>query len=247
VAALIVAIIGTVLLLTYVNGADARAYSNTETETVYVVQKAIPAGTPAGSLGDSVGKKPVPKGVLPAGTITDLGSIQGKVASVALQPGEELLSSRFVDAGALHAPGRVEVPASMQEVTVRLPIERVVGGALSAGDTVGVLLSIQSGDNAPAQTQFTFNKVLVTGIQMASGANAQNNATSAPAQSSGGALSGSSSNGTNSEYLVTLARPAADAARIVYAAEFGKVYLTKEPASATDSDAGVLDRTKVLR
>lgn len=245
-AALIVAIIGTVLLLAYVNSADQRAYASTETEMVYVVQKAIPAGTAGASLGDSVVKKPVPKGVIPTDAVTDLGAVQGKVASIALQPGEELLSSRFVEASALHAPGRVEVPAGLQEITVKLPIERVVGGALSAGDTVGVLLSVQSGDNAPSQTQFTFNKVLVTGIQMSSGANAQNNATSAPTQGTGGALSGGA-NSANSEYLVTLARPAADAARIVYAAEFGKIYLTKEPAAATDGDAGVLDRTKVLR
>ncbi|WP_235779124.1 Flp pilus assembly protein CpaB [Sinomonas notoginsengisoli] len=244
-AALIVAIIGTALLLTYVNSADQRAYASTETEMVYVVQKSVQAGTPSASLGDSVAKKPVPKGVIPADAVLDLGTIRGRVASVGLQPGEQLLSSRFVDVNSLHAPGRVDAPAGMQEVTIKLPIERVVGGALSAGDTVGVLLSVQSGDNAPAQTQFTFNKVLVTGIQVSSGANAQNNATAAPTQSAGGL--GGGANGPGSEYLITLARPAADAARIVYAAEFGKIYLTKEPGAATDGDAGVLDRTKVLR
>ena len=44
IAALLVAIIGTVLLVSYVQNADKRAMAGTETETIYVVQKAIPAG-----------------------------------------------------------------------------------------------------------------------------------------------------------------------------------------------------------
>lgn len=47
IAALVVAIIGTVMLVLYVQGADKRALANTETEEVYIVQKDIPAGTTA--------------------------------------------------------------------------------------------------------------------------------------------------------------------------------------------------------
>ncbi|WP_369045067.1 Flp pilus assembly protein CpaB [Sinomonas sp. P10A9] len=244
-AALIVAIIGAALLIIYVNGADARAFANTETQDVYVVQKPVIAGTAVGSLGDSVAKKPVPKGVLAADAVADLGAIQGKVASVALQPGEQLLASRFVEAGALNGPGRAAVPAGMQEVTVRLPIERVVGGALSAGDTVGVFLSFSKEENAPSQTQLSFHKVLVTGIQTTSGVAAQNNATASPQPSSGGGINSGGGGGT-SEYLVTIARTAADAEKIVFAAEFGKLYLSKEPSSAVENGGGI-DRAKVLR
>jgi pilus assembly protein CpaB len=243
VAALIVAIIGTVLLITYVSGADARAMSNTETQDVYVVQKSIPSGTAAGAVAGSVAKKPVPKAVLASGAVTDIGQIQGKVAAVALEPGEQLLASRFVDPAALNGPGRAEVPAGMQEVTVRLPIERVAGGTLSAGDTVGVFLSFDKQDTLPAQTQLEFHKVLVTGIQTASGALAENNATAAP-QPNGGTKSSTAS---NAEYLVTFARTSADAEKIIFATEFGKVYLSKEPASAVENNSGSTDRTKVLR
>lgn len=244
VAALIVAIIGSVLLIMYVNGADARAMAGTETQDVYVVQKSVPTGTAAGALGASIAKKPVPKSVVASDAVTDIGQIQGKVASVALEPGEQLLATRFVAPGALNGPGRAAVPDGMQEVTVRLPIERVVGGTLSAGDTVGVFLSFPKEDNTPAQTQLSFHKVVVTGIQMTSGAAAQNNATDAPKQSGGGIASGSGSNG---EYLVTLARTSADAEKIVFAAEFGKVYLSKEPSSAAENNSGAVDRTKVFR
>ncbi|MDP9884831.1 pilus assembly protein CpaB [Sinomonas atrocyanea] len=249
-AALIVAIIGTVLLLTYVNGADRRALADVQTQDVYVVQKSIPAGAAADAVSAAVALKPIPKAAIPADPVTDLTALKGKVTSVALEPGEQLLSSRLVDPAALATPGRAEVPSGMQELTVRLPIERVIGGALAPGDTVGVLLSLPKEDNAPAQTQLAYHKVLVTAVQLSSGANAGEAASgSQQSGSSGGGLNSStkSSSQPAGDYLVTIARPAADAERIVYAAEFGKVYLTKEPAAAQENTSGVVDRTKVFR
>lgn len=251
VAAVIVAIIGTVLLITYVNGADRRAFASTETQDVYVVQKPIAAGTRAESLGDSIVKRPLPKAAIAENAVTDLSSLKGKAVSADLEPGEELLASRFVEPAALQTPGRVDVPAGLQEVTVRLPIERVVGGTLSAGDTVGVFLSLPKDNRHPDQTQLSYHKVLVTGVQLATGAAAPNNA-DAPApdteKKGSGALGGSKSTTANTgEYLVTLARTAADAERIVFTSEFGKVYLSKEPAGAKENNGGVLDRTKVFR
>jgi pilus assembly protein CpaB len=250
VAALIVAIIGTVLLITYVNAADSRALAGVQTEDVYVVQKAIPAGTSAASLGDYVSKKPMPKAAVPADPVTDLTSLQGKVASVALQPGEQLLSSRFIDPAALTTPGRVAVPAGMQEVTLKLSADRVVGGDIAAGDTVGIVISFAKEEALPAQTQMTFNKVLVTAVQLPSGALAQGSSGSpTPQASQGGGLGGGSSNSSSStgDYLVTFARPASDIERLVYADLYGQVYLTKDPASAADSNSAPIDRTKVLR
>ncbi|WP_249335987.1 Flp pilus assembly protein CpaB [Sinomonas gamaensis] len=247
-AALIVAVVGTVLLLTYVNGADRRAFANVETEDVYVVQKAIPAGTAAASLGDSVVKKTLPKAAIAANTMADLSSVQGKVASVDLQPGEQLLANRFVDPTAVKSSGRANVPAGMQEVSIKLPIERVVGGALAPGDTVGILLSFAAQDAQPAQTQLTYNKVLITAVQLSSGANAQDTSTSQSAANSGsGGIATGSNNAGAGEYLVTFALPAADAQRIVYSVEFGKVYLTKEPGNALENASGTIDRTKVFR
>ncbi|GAB2764976.1 Flp pilus assembly protein CpaB [Sinomonas soli] len=247
VAALIVAIIGTVLLLTYVNGADRRALADVQTQDVYVVQKPIPAGAPADAVTAAVALKPIPKAAIPADPVTDLATLKGKVTAVALEPGEQLITSRLVDPAALKTPGRAEVPSGMQELTVRLPIERVIGGVLAPGDTVGVLLSLPKDDNAPAQTQLAYHKVLVTAVQLSSGANAEEPSGS-QGSSSGGALSGGkSSSQSGGDYLITLARPAADAERIVYATEFGKVYLTKEPASSQENNSGVVDRTKVFR
>ena len=257
IAALVVAIIGTVLLFNYVQGADRRALANTETEDVLVVKQEVPAGTPAGQLSQYVVTKAVPRTALAADRVDDIGALGSKVTSVALVPGEQLLSSRMVDANAFLGPARVEVPAGLQEITVRLGIDRVVGGRIQAGDTVGVFISL--GDSAatteqgaPATsgnaTQLTFHKVLVTAVQFSSGAAAQSQAQATQASSQGALNADSDSKQTSSDsYLITFARNAVDAERLVFAAEFGKIYLSKEPADATEGTSGSVNQTKVFR
>lgn len=255
IAALLVAIIGTVLLVSYVQNADKRAIAGTETESVYVVQKAIPAGTAADKVAGMVMKKDVPKLAVADNTITDLSSLGSKVTAVTLEPGEQLLSSRMVDETAFLGPSRIQVPAGLQEITLKLPIERVAGGILKAGDTVGVFLSLDSAATGAdgsagaklSKTQQTFHKVLVTAAQYSDGAATQAGA----AAQSGGASQVSSTTSSKSSgdggYLITLARNSADAERIVFAAEFGKIYLSKEPADTSDTGTGTVDAAGLFK
>lgn len=247
IAALVVAIIGTVMLVFYVQGADKRALANTETQDVYVIQKEIPSGTPTAKFGDSVIKKAVPKSAVAADSVTSLSDLGSKVSSIEFMPGEQLLASRMVDPNSLAGPGRVEVPTGLQEVTVKLPIERVVGGHLAAGDTVGMMLSFKADDkaNVPDQTSFTFNKVLVTAVQDSSGAISDNNGSAS--QTGGGSLNSNKASGQSGGYLVTVARSAVDVQKIVYAAEFGAIYLSKEPSDALVGATGVIDRGSVFK
>lgn len=256
IAALVVAIIGTVLLFNYVQGADRRALANTETEDVLVVKQEVPAGTPASQLGQYVVNKPVPRTAVAADRVDDIGALGSKVTSVALVPGEQLLNSRMVEAGAFLGPARVAVPAGLQEITVRLGIDRVVGGHIQAGDTVGVFVSLGDAaaatEGAPAAsgngTQLTFHKVLVTAVQFSSGAPAQTQSQATQASSQGALNAESDNKQTSSDsYLITFARNAVDAEKLVYAAEFGKIYLSKEPADATEGTSGVVNQTKVFR
>jgi pilus assembly protein CpaB len=250
IAALVVAIIGTVLLVSYVQGADRRALANTETAEVYVVQKDIAAGTAAANFGDSVVKKSVPKSAVASDSVTTLTDVGQKVAAVGLVPGEQLLATRMVDPTQVLGPGRAPVPSGLQEVTVKLTLDRIVGGSLKAGDTVGVILSYAANDklNVPDQSQLVFNKVLVTAVQNSSGAVAPDQSATTTETASDGALSSkSSATQANSGYLVTLARPSIDVEKIVHAIEFGKVYLSKESVSSTTDSTGVMERTRVFQ
>ena len=221
--------------------------AGTETSEVLVVQKAVPAGTPASELGGSVAMKPLPKSTLTEGTVTDLAALGTKVTAVSLVPGEQLLASRMVDADAFLGPSRVAVPDGMQEISIKLPIDRVVGGKITAGDTVGIFISLPEGSSATqsAGTQLTFHKVLVTAAQFSNGSAAQPD--TAQGDKAEGAMGSTNSNQSDGTYLITVARNSVDATRLVYAVEFGKIYLSKEPAEATEGNTVVVDKTRVFR
>ncbi len=252
IAALLVAIIGTVLLVSYVQNADKRAMAGTETETIYVVQKAIPAGAPAEEIASSVIKKSVPKVALAENNVTDLATLGSKVAAVALVPGEQLLSTRMVEEKSFLGPSRVQVPAGLQELTLKLPIERVAGGKVNAGDTVGVFLSLEEATDGKtgaksSKTQLSFHKVLVTAAQFSNGTAAQTGDSATASGTSQVSSTTASKAQTDETYLITIARNSADAERIVFAAEFGRVYLSKEPGDAVEAGASYVDTTRLFR
>ncbi|WP_244208271.1 Flp pilus assembly protein CpaB [Arthrobacter oryzae] len=229
--------------------------ASTETESIYVVQKAIPAGTAADKIAAMVTKKDVPKLALADNSVTDLASLGSKVTAVTLMPGEQLLSSRMVDENAFLGPARVQVPTGLQEITLKLPIERVAGGILKAGDTVGIFLSMDvagtGADGAAgaklSKTQQTFHKVLVTAAQFSDGAATQTGTSDTAAGASQVSSTSSTKAQGDGSYLITLARNSADAERIVFAAEFGKIYLSKEPGDAVASDKGTVDAAGLFR
>jgi pilus assembly protein CpaB len=135
-----------------------------------------------------------------------------------LYPGEQVLHTRF--AAADEVP-ETQVPADHHEITIQLPAARVIGGYVSAGDTVGLFVSSDD------ETRQLLHKVLVTHVE-------------------GGAVPGNSEDAESGEsaaetLLVTLAVDAADAPLIVNAAEFHGVWLSLEPADAPE-DSTTIDR-----
>src|SRR4051812_7490078 len=160
-AALALFVLGTVVLLAYVRGADARAFAGAQPVQVLVVDQLVPAGTPGNGLADFVRTDTVPAKAAIEGRVTDLAQLDGLVASTDLEPGEQLLAGRFESPQEVQPAGTVAVPEGLQEVSVLLEPQRAVGGRLAAGDTVGVYLSV--GD--PAQTHVVLHRVLVTQVQ----------------------------------------------------------------------------------
>nr|WP_240153732.1 RcpC/CpaB family pilus assembly protein [Arthrobacter sp. 147(2020)] len=213
------------MLVQYVSASEQRALAGTETQTVLVVRDgvSIPEGTPAESLPELVSEEAVPAKVVPADAIASLDQLAGLVTSVELVSGEQVLSSRFVDPVELIEDSVVEVPEGMQEVTILLEPQRAVGGQILPGDTVGVFISLDGGGEANplAITHLTLHKVLVTNIQ------------GLPEQPEESEAPGSTPLPAGS-VLVTVARTAPDAEKIVYGQEFGRIWLSKEPATATE-------------
>jgi pilus assembly protein CpaB len=227
-AALILAIAGTAVLVGYVQGADARARQGAAMSEVFVVSTDVPAGTPGEQLGEHLTRKQVPATDVTPGGVTDLGTLAGRVAATELLPGEQLLDARFVDPQSLETPGTVAAPDGMHEVTVQLGPDRVVGGQLTAGDTVGVFVSFEEGSaGGGPETHLLFHKVLITTIQGAPAAAADATASDAPPVPAG-------------TMLVTFAQSPADAEKTVFAAQFGTIWLSKESADADEGGTRVV-------
>ena len=240
IAALLLAITGTVLLVVYVQGADDRAAQGLEPVNVLVVKEPIPAGTKAEDLNNKVLLEAIPQAAVPDGALETLSDSKGKITSVALEPGEQLLAARLVDPREL-VPGTVPVPEGLEEVTFLLAPERILGGRLEAGDKVTVYTSFKTdeqmpdGANVPAEvkgwkqsTGLLFHDVLVTAVQKA-----------APETEKNSGSTNSSVAMPNGSAFVTVARSDADAAKIVFGAEFGTIWLSKQTETSTKSDPPV--------
>lgn len=140
IAAVVMAIVGTGVLVLYVQGAEDRALEGEELVRVLTATAPIPAGTSAAQLEELVEEEDVPVKVAPEGVVSDLVSVSGLVTAVELVPGEVLLANRFVEAGNVQArSGSVEVPEGLLEVTIAMSQEQFIGGVPVPGRTVALI------------------------------------------------------------------------------------------------------------
>ncbi len=243
VAALVLVAAGTVVLLAYVRGADARALAGVRTVEVLVVDQPVPQGTPAEELGGLVRTEVLPAKAAVDGRVGDLEQLAGQVATVDLEPGEQLLAGRFAAPADLQAPGTVPVPEGLSEVSVVLEPQRAVGGRLAAGDQIGVYISMDLEGNIDADpedeqvgaTHATLHGVLVTQVQ------------GAPASTGEGDVETASAADVapTGNVMVTLALPARDAERVVFGMEHATVWLTLEREGTDTSGTRVVTQGNV--
>lgn len=237
VLALLLAAGGTVALIAYVRGADARALEGTRTVNVLVATQAIPRNTPAKSLVGLVAVKALPEVAVLPDRVTSLDQLADQVALTELLPGEQLVRARFADVVTARSQQSSGLPEGMQEVTVLLEPQRAIGGHIAAGDTVGVFLSFEE----PESTHLKFQKVLITRVQAAPLPNVGSEGADAAVVDAGPAPLPSGN------YLVSLAVNASMAERIVFASEFGTIWLSNEPLNADESGASIVNRESVYR
>lgn len=231
----VLGLVGALALMSYVRGVEARAQEGERPTEVLVAREPVEEGTPAEDLGERVAVERLPARAVADGNVAAIEDISGKVATSALEPGEQLLASRFASPEELAAQGRVDVPEGLQEVTISLEPQRALGGTLAPGDTVGVFSSLAEGpEEAGGTTHLILHKVLVTSVQ---GGTAH---PSEAEQDTGGESPAGS-------LLVTVAASARDAERIVFTAEHGTVWLSNQPEDASESGTRIQDRESIYR
>lgn len=206
VGAVVLAALGFTALFVYAKGADDRALEGTELVSVLQVTQEVAAKTPAADLADSVATVQLPRAAVVADAVTDLSELDGLVTRGVLVPGDQLAATKFASED--DAEGDTSLPKGMQELSFQLEGQRVVGGALTPGDMVGVFASY------PNVTANPINEVRVLRV-------------------AGGIADGA----PEAAATVTVAVRTLDAEKIIHAMEFGKVWLTRQNAD-TDTDGG---------
>jgi pilus assembly protein CpaB len=154
-----------------------------------------------------------------------LEELGDQITTVDLVAGEQLIRARFLDPANIQNAGAIAVPEGMQEISVQLEPQRIVGGQLQPGDTVGIFMSLKPEVSAEPVTHLALQKVLVTEIQ---------GLTPTPATADSG-TSPTAAPVPPGSVIVTLARTGPDVEKIVFAQEFGTIWLSKEPLSASET------------
>ena len=259
--AVVLALFGTVALVAFVAGAEERALEGEQLVEVYVVEELIPGGTLGEDIEEFVVVEEVPTKVRPLDAVDSLAALRGRVAAVDLPPGEQLIESRFVEVSEFtsRAAG-VQVPEDLVEVTVALEPQRTIGGLLEPGQTVSVFASFEPFElttflveidgeevvippaagqdieaETPNSTDIILRKVLVTAVQETSGRGfggddeENDRLTTAP----------------ENQLLVTLAISPNDAERVVFTAEFGRIWLAIERETVPEEEDSIKTRANI--
>jgi pilus assembly protein CpaB len=151
IAALLIAVVGSVAVVAYARAADQRALAGQEAVRAYVAAKEVPAGITAGQavkdgliVQQLIARKGVPEEALTA-VPAEYAQL---VATSAIQPGEMVLRSRFAAHGA--AQGVLPVPTGLLAVSVSLDDPSHVGSFVTVGSKVAVFdtFNVQEADKS---------------------------------------------------------------------------------------------------
>ena len=219
--AVLLAVLGGALLLSYVGAADERALAGMQATPVLVATARIPAGTSGNDLAKLVTVRQLPAIAVAPGTTATLADLRELVTTTQLEAGEQLLLSRFADPEVLAKAKGLVVPQGLHQVSLQLEPQRALNGKLAPGSTVGVFISLTK---PTTSTGLTLHQVLVTAVQGAPVTATEGD--DAAAQPAG-------------PLTVTLAVDAATASKIVFGAEHGTIWLSAEPAEAPTDRAPI--------
>jgi pilus assembly protein CpaB len=239
VAAVVFAAIAGVLVWKYLTNADDRAEKDKHLVPVLVAKSQIARGTlfDQALTDDMFDTKQIPNDSLPPNYIKPasndalLAIYKGKVAAATIYTGTPLVSDQWVGASQIISTVSGAIPKGSQALTMSLDQNHSVGGFVTPGDSINVILNfgvIDAEGNATAHKATAFLlpglKVLAVGsstvIPQAAGANTSGTST-------GGTTSTTSQNQPSS--LITVQVTPRQAEQIIQGTTLGTVWLSLNP------------------
>jgi pilus assembly protein CpaB len=239
VAAVVLAALAGVLVWKYVTNADTRAEKNKDLVIALVAKDKIARGTvfdqavsdklfrevkiPADSL--------PPDRILPGTDQALLAIYKDKVAATDIFAGTPVVSDQFVQASQLVNTVAGAIPKGKEAITVSLDQTHAVGGFLTPGDKVNIILNLTVKDVTKASgggvrtTAFLLPGVKVIAV----GSTTILPSSAAPAADLSGGATTTTQATTQPASLITLEVTPREAAQIVQATTIGTMYLSLNP------------------
>jgi pilus assembly protein CpaB len=158
VVAAVIAALGTLLVFLYVRGADTRADQRYDAVQVLRVVKQINSGETidaAQAAGKIVTGSVSQKDLLP-NALSSTDPVAGKVATTAIYPGEQLVSSKF---GATGSTSGLSIPPGKVAMSVNLTDPARVAGFVNPGDKVAIFMT-------GAGASGSFSRLLLPNVQV---------------------------------------------------------------------------------
>lgn len=225
----------------FLHNVQQRAYNGAKLADVYIASGTIPKGaTGAAAVGAGlITKTQIPAKFRPAGTVTDLASIQGQVALADIPTGQVVVGGLFASPSAVAGTAAQSIQKGDVALTVSVDPVHGVAGLPQPGDQVDILVSLNHG----TQEAFLYQNVPVLAVGTAL-ANRPTQATATAATTGSGPATGGQASGqaagsapAPSSNLVTFAVSPDAAARIAFAQQGGGgvdgIYLALVPPGNT--------------
>lgn len=229
--AVILGIVAALGINNYLNNIKRQAVEEQKTVEVWVANQDIAKGT---SIEDIEKKrlaalKSVPRRYVAAQAISSTRNIEGQVLSVPISTGEQLTIGKFKhpsEAGLSYT-----IPKG--HIALSIPYDSVKGvaGMVKPGDLVTVFSTFSPGPGGEDLTKILLQKVQVIAVGVNIGAEKEGS----EAKTIGAANASTSS---NSDYkTITLTLTPADAEKVVFAQENGKIWLGLHPPTNPEAAA----------
>lgn len=230
VLALALAGVAAVLAMRYVSSARTEVASTSEPVEILIAQEDIPRGLAAEEL---IAKKmivleKVPQRFVAAGAISSVRAIEGQVLATPLSKGEQLTAARF----AVPSAAGLAYSIPKEYVAIAIPVDEVKGisGLVKPGDHVAVFATFAPGPKG----EVNITKILLADAKVLAMGGSLSAETAPEATQSKGGLSSATRSENAAANTMTLSVSAADAEKLVFAEETGKVWVTLLPATAEE-------------
>ncbi len=248
VASVVVAGLGTLVLLKYANSSKKVAVPLASEPTVAVlkVQRLVVKGTPAELLGDAVIVQQIPVSQKLNDAADNVALLTGLVASTDLLPNEQVVKARFIPA-AEQKKQEVGAGAGLVGVWITLDPIRALNGRVKVNDTVAVFASFTGVPNlypvppeelvASPSVHLIVHKVVVLDVVGAT----PDTIPVAPGQATPPAVA------PVAAIQIKLGLDAPAAERLVMASSFGQIWLGSEEQDVVETGTQIVDRSNVYK